>query len=150
MNVGIIVPHMGASQISFTIIKEMDKIKAHDKILFFENLMSSIIKPSCAMLCVNELGHFKGNLITTNIENTLLALNICNRKAVRIYFYVWDLEWIRRNRGNYLYNLPAYKDVNHLIVRSNYHVGPVENYSNRKPIVIEDFNLEEILRCHNE
>jgi len=144
-NIGIVVPHLGSSQIGFTAIKAIEKIE-DNKVIFFENLVPSICSLNCAKLCVNELTHFHGTLITTNIDNTILGLNLCNRKKTKVIFYVWDLEWLRKGKNNYLYNLQAYKDANVLIARSIEHAGPIENYSNRKPLVIESFNLEEILR----
>lgn len=145
-SVGLVLPHLGVSQISYYALNEFEKHKELNRVIFFENLLSSMVIPSCATMCVNQLPNFSGTLVTSTIENTLLALNLCNPKITKIIFYIWDLEWLRRGKNNYLYNLPAYQKSHSIISRSKYHVGPIKNYCGREPTLIESFNLEEILR----
>lgn len=77
----------------------------------------------------------------------MTAASLVNRKQVKLIFYVWDLEWLRPGKNDYLYNLQAYNDVDVLIARHTEHIAPIKNYSNREPIMIKDFDLEEIMRC---
>jgi hypothetical protein len=151
MNIGIVVPHLGPSQISFYAIKEINRLVAekypHDLVLFFEQLINPVIQPQCASMCINELMSFKGILITTTIDNTTMSIARNTRKDNKIVFYVWDLEWMRPNKNIYLYNYKAFNSVHKLIARSENHKKAIENYANR-PIdkIIEDFNIEEILK----
>ena len=146
MSIGVLLPHLGASQASFLAIQEISKLK-EDSVLFFEELSSPCLPVRCATICINELMSFSGTLITTNIRNTMTAASLVNRKQVKLIFYVWDLEWLRPGKNDYLYNLQAYNDVDVLIARHTEHIAPIKNYSNREPIMIEDFDLEEIMRC---
>ena len=151
MNIGIVVPHTGSSQISFYAIKEINSLiengYKHDVILFFEHLISPIIKPLCGMMCINELMSFRGILINTTIDNTIMA---CARTCDinnQIIFYVWNLEWMRREKNIYLYNYNAFKNAHKLIARSENHAKAIENYSNRKvDKILAEFNVEEIIK----
>lgn len=150
MNIGIIVPHLGASQISFYAIKAINQLVQSgykdDLVLFFENLVPPILSPQCATICINELMSFKGVLITTTIDNTTNALAMNSRKDNQIIFYVWDLEWMRPGKNAYLYNYKAFQQATKIIARSQAHAKAIENYSNRKvDLIIEEFNIERII-----
>lgn len=144
-NIGVLVPHLGSSQISYYAIKELNNIKGRDKVVFFEQLTPSLLHVDCATICINKLGSFRGTLITTNIDNTILAYNIVNKKKVKICFYVWDLEWLRQYKHDYIRNLPAYIRSNILIARGKVHADAINNYCNRYPYIVEHFDLNRIL-----
>ena len=86
---GIIVPHLGASQIAYESIRLGNQ---GDTVLFFEQLTNPAIPVNCPSMCVNELMNFRRTLISSNIENTIMARKLTNPKWVNIIFYVWDLE----------------------------------------------------------
>ena len=142
MNTGIVIPHLGSAQMSFEAINLVNKLD--NAVLFFEQLVAPCIEPKCATMCVNELMSFRGTLITTNISNTIMASKLINKSVVKHIFYVWDLEWLRPNKNNFLYNLQAYKAPQILVARSQEHVNPIANYCNRIPIVK---SFEEVLEC---
>jgi len=152
MNIGIVVPHLGSSQISFYAIKEVNRLVnekfADDLTLFFEHLTPSIIPPKCAVMCVNEIMSFGGVLITTTLDTTLMALARNTRKDNRIIFYVWDLEWTRPNHGDYLANYDIFQRVHKLVARSTNHAKAIENYTNRKvDSIIQEFNIQKIIKA---
>ena len=151
MNIGIVVPHLGLSQISFYAIKEVNRLvdeKYSDDItLFFEHLVPSVIPPKCAVMCINEIMSFKGTLITTTLDTTLMALARNTRKDNRVIFYVWDLEWMRPNKNNFLYNHSIFHGVHKIVARSENHSKSIENYCNRKvDLIVKEFNVEEIVQ----
>jgi hypothetical protein len=152
MNIGIVVPHLGSSQISFYAIKEVNRIinagYPDDITLFFEHLIPSIIPPKCAVMCVNEIMSFKGTLITTTLDTTLMSLARNTRQNNRIIFYVWDLEWTRFNHGDYLANYDIFHKAHKLVARSANHARAIENYCNRKAdSIVEWFNVQEIIKA---
>ena len=152
MNIGIVVPHLGAAQISFYAIKEVNRLieekYTDDLTLFFEHLVPSIIPPKCAVMCVNEIMSFKGTLITTTLDTTTLALARNTRKDNRIIFYVWDLEWMRPQKNNYLANYSIFHQAHKLVARSANHAKAIENYTNRKVnTIIPEFNVQEIIKA---
>ena len=139
---GIVVPHLGASQISCEAIKLANKIE--NSVLFFEQLVAPSIPIKCSTMCVTEMMNFSGTLVTTNIENTRMANKIANRNGIKLIFYVWDLEWLRPGKQNYLYNIETYHMPNELVVRNEDHIGPLQNYCNRQPI-FKDF--QQVITC---
>ena len=142
MNLGIIIPHLGSSQMAHEAIKLVNQAK--DAVIFVEQLIAPCMPVHCASMCITEAVSFGGLLITTNIENTMMASEIVNRKKVKLVFYVWDLEWLRPNKANYLYNLKTYNTPDVLVVRHKDHVSPLTNYCNRQPVVKE---FSEVTQC---
>jgi hypothetical protein len=151
MNIGIVIPHTGSSQIAFHSIKEINRLIDNnyldDIVLFFEHLVSPIIMPKCAKMDAIELSSFTGHIITTTINTTVTAISRNSNRINKIIYYVWDLEWMRPQKNVYLYNYYAFNQVNKIISRSINHAKAIENYSNRKvDKIIEEFNIEEILK----
>lgn len=144
-NIGVLIPNLGSSQISYYTIKELNNIKGRDKVVFFEQLTPNLLHVDCATICVNKLGSFRGTLITTNTDNTILAYKTINRKRVKICFYVWDLEWLRQNKHDYIKNLPSYVKADFLVARGKSHADAISNYCNRYPNIVEHFDLNKIL-----
>jgi hypothetical protein len=152
MNIGIVVPHLGLSQISFYAIKEVNRLvdekHSDDITLFFEHLVPSLIPPKCAVMCVNEIMSFKGTIITTTLDTTLMTLSRNTRKDNRVVFYVWDLEWMRPQKNNYLSNYQIFNSVHKLVARSDNHAKAIENYTNRNvDAIVKEFNVQEIIRA---
>lgn len=147
MNIGAVVQHLGKSQITYNIVREINKISNYyyNTVIFFEQLVNSHFPAQCATMCVNELVNYHGILITSNLYNTKLAISLTNPNTTKVIFYVWDLEWLRPNQNNYLYNFEIYNKAPILIARSRYHAKAITNYANRTPIVMENFSLKEIL-----
>jgi len=141
-SIGIVVQHFGSSQITYEAVKLANKIQ--NSILFFEQLTPPCVPINCATMCLTETMNFQGTLITTSIANTLLVNKLINRNAVKLIFYVWDLEWLRPGKQNFLYNIEAYKIPDVLVVRSQEHLFPLLNYCGRKPEV-KDFS--EVIQC---
>jgi hypothetical protein len=115
--------------------------------VFFENLVPPIISPKCATMCTNELPSFTGCIITTTIDTTSMAIAHNGNKDNRIIFYVWDLEWLRKNKNIYLYNYNAMVKAHKLIARSNKHAKAIENYCGRKvDSIMSEFNISELIK----
>ncbi len=128
--IGIVVPHLGSSQIAYETIKLTSKL--NNCIIFFEQLVEPCFKIDCAVMCINEMVGFTGILITSNINNTIMSDRLINRTKSKLYFYVWDLEWLRPTHKDFLYNRKAYTIPDKLISHKE-HIGPIRNYCNRTP-----------------
>lgn len=147
-NIGILLSHLGPSQLSFYVCSQINQLanlkKEYDFSLFFDNLVPPCIQPNCAVFNGNEIWGYEGVLVATTMDHAILLSKAVNK--AKNFFYVWDLEWLRRNKNNFMYNMQAFRhpDVE-LIARSNDHKKAIENYCNR-PVkhVIPDINLEQI------
>lgn len=146
--IGIILPHLGSSQLSYFVINQ---INAHvsqsnefDFVIFYEDLSPVCIRPLCATMNMNEIWAFDGLLISTNITNALASIKTVNMS--RKVYYAFDLEWMRYNRKDIFSNMQIFqnKDIG-LIARSNYHAKAIEKYSGRKPdVIVPNFHMETI------
>lgn len=150
MNIGIVTPHLGLSQIAFYAISEVNRLvyegRKDDIVLFFEQMTTPVVQPQCGIMCINELMSFKGTLITTTLNNTAMALARNSRSENKIIFYVWDLEWLRPNQNNYLHNFQIYNLANKLVARSQEHANAIENYCSRQVgLISPHFNIDEII-----
>jgi hypothetical protein len=89
---------------------------------------------------------FKGTIITTTLDTTLMTLARNTRKDNRVVFYVWDLEWMRPQKNNYQYNQNIFYRVHKIVSRSTNHAKAIENYANRKvDLILKIFNIKEII-----
>ncbi|MHA2428386.1 MAG: hypothetical protein ACXADB_10220 [Candidatus Hermodarchaeia archaeon] len=141
-NFGIIVPHLGSSQVTYEAIKLVNSMDT--AVLFFEQIMVPCVPIKCATMCITEVMNFGGTLVTTSIENTRMVNKIANRKQIKLIFYAWDLEWLRPGKQVYSYNYETYHMPDVLAVRSEEHVGPLENYCNRRPVALD---FSKVITC---
>lgn len=146
-SIGVLLPHLGSSQKSYTSISYINHILTnsalYDFVLFYENLVNPCIKPLCAVMNISEIWSFDGILISTTLDNTSFAIK--SIKPRRKLFYIWDLEWERKHDFNYNINIYRSQEIE-LIARSISHQNAIENYCNRKVnAVIPDFNLYTML-----
>lgn len=150
MNIAVVVPHMGLSQIGFYSIKAVNKLidtrYLDDVVIFFEQITMPVLQPLCGTMCINELMSFKGNIITSTISNTAMTLCRNSRVKNQVILYLWDLEWMR-GQQNYNYNYEVLNSVNKLYVRSQEHARAVENYRG-KPVdgVLEELDIVEMIK----
>lgn len=146
MNIGVIVEDLGMSQLSYSVINNINAACEHnsenDYILFYENLGNPILPVNCAVMNSSELWSFNGIVIATTASSAMFALKAVNQ--TKKFFYIWDLEWTRgRTRTDFTKNLSSYRNENiNLIARSKDHALAIQNYCNRKvPYIMEDFDI---------
>lgn len=148
MNVGIILPNLGMSQLAYLAINQAnlgDRFGKHNYFLFFQDIELPCIKPRVACLNISELSNFDGVLISTNVDMTLMAMRAVNN--VKYIFYVWDLEWIRRGGINFQEAMKVFRNPEvSLVARSDDHAKAIINYCNREPsLIAPNLNIEAIL-----
>jgi hypothetical protein len=150
MNTAVVVPHLGLSQIGFYSIKAINELIAQkhtdDFVIFFEQITMPILQPQCATMCINELMSFKGNIITSTIDNTAMTLARNSRSKNKVILYLWDLEWMRAQK-HYEYVYQVLNSVHKIYARSLEHSFAIANYRGR-PVdgVLEEFNITEMIK----
>ncbi len=151
--IGFLVNDTSSSQMSFCLIKNINEYlddTNDDFVLFFEDSSASILNPNFATMSFNEIWSFDGVLISTSISTTLSLIK--SFSPVKKFFYVWDLEWMRRGHKDFEQSVQAFINPSvELIARSKDHAKAIENYCNRKvKHIVNDFNIEKIVRITNE
>lgn len=146
-NIGIILPNLEMSQLSFetiyTINKEIASNNGYDYRIFFEDLSARCIDPMCATMNSSEIHSYDGLLISTTLDNTKASLRTVGK--VERVFLVWDLEFIR-GQNNYIENIKIYRDPRiKLVARSIDHAKVIANYTNRMAdMIMPKLSLERI------
>ena len=153
MKLGIILNDMSANQLAYYVIsninKELKKGGKDDYVLFFENASSVVLPPVCACMNSSEIWNFDGVLISTTVSNTMASIKAVTPK--KKYFYVWDLEWSRRNGNDFESLIGAYTHPEiSLISRGHDHKKAIENYCNTKVKgTVSNFNIKELMGIIN-
>lgn len=142
MQAAIVVKKIKLNQLSYLIKRESE----NNTIIVFsqeENRMNT--NNGYSICSVYDLWNYKGeNIIATDIDSCRIILK--NPSVKKFFFYVWDLEWLRLNDFDYesLYNIYGNEDIV-LVARSHRHASAIQNCWNRKSLVVENFNIKEIL-----
>ena len=151
--IGFIIEEPSSSQLSFNLIKNINNYLANsqdDFVVFFENSTASVLNPEFSLMSLSEIWKFEGSLFATNVS-TAISLKKCFAPKQK-YFYVWDLEWTRRQGKEFEFTIQAFKDpALKLIARSEEHATAIKNYCNRDVSgIVSDFNIEQLVRITNE
>lgn len=153
--IGILVDKIDASQQSFYLIKNINKICEDpflDIIVFYKEWILPPVTPHFAVMNEKQAWSYDAPIFATSLVTAekLLSFPVPTKK----FFYIWDLEWIDLENYSYnnVYNIYCNPGLE-LIARSDYHKEIIEKVWNRKVhAVIEDFNHEqysEIIRKQN-
>ncbi len=152
MKIGTLVKSLDCSQLAFMMTDSFNKASENtaedDFIVFFNDFAPNVIRPLFCTLNISEMWNFSGNLISTCVHTT--ASMIKAPIAATKYFYVWDLEWIRREI-QYKDAIKSFIDPRiELIARSKSHAEAIKNFCNRDVIgIVEDFNIDQIKEIFN-
>lgn len=145
-----LVDDMGASQLSFFLIKELNKL-THERcdvcpIIFYANLTDHCVKPvEFSMMQMVEAFDHAGPTIATSL--TTAGCLISMPKPHPKFFYVFDLEWMRLAEMNWVSvcHIMRHSDLI-LIARSESHKVAIDSCFNVcVPHVIDNWNMEKIL-----
>lgn len=145
---GVIVNSLESSQLNYLTIQQGNALVAHghDFVVFYENLFPAFLKPNFAVMNTSEIWKFRGNLIATNLAHANQLIKVKN--ILKKYFYVYDLEWLRGHK-NFVENIRTYRNTElTLACRSEEHAKIIENYCNRKPLIVENFDIPQLLNLH--
>lgn len=146
---GFIVPHLGASQLSYSLLRNINQAVANDVSIdyniFYEDMQKPCINPGFCVLQIHEAYEYKYPLIATsfNTANKLIRFPGTTKK----FFYVWDLEWLRPKSIDYNQLAEVYQNSElQLICRSNSHKKAVEDAWN-VPVnhIVEQINLKKFM-----
>ena len=88
--VGVVVDDLSASQLSYHIIKNINKQVEEsdtDFVAFFQNSTASMLPMHFSSMCINEIWSFDGVAIATSVSTVLSISKTFSPKQK--YFYVW-------------------------------------------------------------
>jgi hypothetical protein len=148
--VGILVKHLGRTQLANSIIENVNRFLSEngdtDIITFVENVVRPCQTPLFSVMNLNEAWEYNGIAIATNLSTAEKVLSFPGPKH-RV-FYVWDLEWMRRTDRNFLSYHNVYANPRlELIARSESHAKLIEQcWSRPVKAVVEDCDIGAMLQ----
>lgn len=149
MQIGIVLPHLGPSQLAYYAAKSIQKSPKYNFVLFYEDIMPVCLKPNCAIMHSTELWGFDGLVITASITSTLHAINAINNS--KILYYVWNIHELKNN--NFIDNMKIIHHSNvKLATRSNHYKDLVENYCSKSvDLIFDNFKVDygQVQRLYN-
>jgi|TARA_R110000824_G_scaffold244924_1_gene433941 hypothetical protein len=150
-SVAAIIEDLSASQNSFYMIKEFNKLSARKDMsmsMFYVRPSMPVIKPFFSCRNISFLSGFNGTAIATNIANAKILLKSHNN--CKKYLYMWDLEWLKiPSNFSDVCDTLLDKRLN-LIARSESHASVVKNFCNKDVVaIIDNWNMNQILSLNN-
>jgi len=144
-NIGFLVDSLGQSQLSYYLVENLNKWIGNQKdaTIFFENVGLPISFPKFAQMNIVEMASFKGPLVATNISTARKLMFAAT--SPHLYFYVWDLEFLRGRQRDYMYHLEVFMNPRlKIICRNEDHKIAVENAFNIKVLgCVENFAMDQ-------
>ncbi len=146
---GIMVNNIGASQMSYYIVRNINRIYDTrddlDVIVYYQVIHKQTLPHRFATMQVTECWNQHTPIIATSLSTAHKLLEFPG--PTQKLYYIWDIEWLRPDNSNY--ELHRHAIVNPeltLIARSREHADIIENCFNRKiEHIVDDFNIEQIL-----
>ncbi len=106
MNTGVIIPHVGPSQLTEEVL-EAAKYPQNVYSIFYEHETECYRAIPHLLSNVSESLIFTGRLIATSLSSAKYVIKSLNH--VQRIFYVYDLEFLREGKNNYIANLEIYR-----------------------------------------
>lgn len=144
-NFGFLVDSLGQTQLSYYLVENLNKwiSNKNDATIFFENVGLPVVFPRFAQMNVAEMSSFRGALVATNISTARKLMFAAS--SSHLYFYVWDLEFLRGRQRDYMYHLEVFQSPRlKIICRNEDHKIAVENAFNVKVLgCVENFAMDQ-------
>ena len=91
---------------------------------------------------VNLWGQWNNCVLYTSFEEAIYVKNLFTNHTK--IFYLYDLDW-HINSMNYKFTLECMLSADIFLARSSYHADKIEEYCGRRPQLITEINLKEIV-----
>lgn len=147
MQIGIIVPHLAASQLSYLVTQQVNQ-GGMDYVIFQEHPLPPIQRVRTAILPIYEIAKFKGVLIGTDLSAAKYMVNLT--APSRKLFYPWHVEWMKHG-NDYLSTVKTIMSPQlEVIARSQSYADQIRIMNREPSAIIPDFNLGGFVRYCDE
>lgn len=147
--INILVEDLGASQLSYYLSTEINKIHTIRTditcIVYYHNIHRHCINPLFATMSNVEISGAKDIAIATSINTANKLLEVIG--PTKKFYYIWNLEWQGLQQSYYTALLELlHKPELSIITRSESHAALLYNNFNRKPdLIFDNFQLEKLI-----
>lgn len=147
MKVGVLLNNLGPSQLAYSVMRTGEKAAEHgvDMVAFYERQVRPCLQLKIASMHIAEAYGYGETLIATDLSTATKLLTFPKSNK---FFYIWDLEWTRRQYLSSVlqktYRNPSLK----LIARSSQMAEIISQVWNVNIHgIVDDFHLEELITC---
>lgn len=138
MQLGIIVDHLGTSQLSYLLNLQINRPSEHDFVLFQRQPAPPISRFYTSVFPINEIYNCKCSLIATDLDSARYLSKL--PRNCRKIFYPWNLEW-KKHGFDYLDTISILQDPRiEVVARSPDHANYI-NLFRQVDGIIEDISL---------
>ena len=141
VQVGIILPHLGPSQLAHEVITKINETRG-PYTLYFEDVCPTYTRIHSALMNLSESKFFTGRLIATSPLSANYILS--SLKHIEACFFINDIFWYR-GLNNYIQNVNLLRNPKlKLYTRCEQYADIIEKYCGVKPTVCKITDLMEI------
>jgi hypothetical protein len=142
MQIGIIVPHLAASQLSYLITRQVNK--GNNFVIFQKHPLPPIQRVYTSVFPICEITKFKGVLIGTDLDSARYMINLTS--PARKLYYPWHIEWLKHG-NDYLSTVRTIMSPEiEVIARSHSYADQIKLMNREPSAIIEEFNLDNFRR----
>jgi len=142
MQLGFIVDHLGASQISYLLSLQINSMGTteHDLCLFIKNYAPPIQEIYTSVFPIGDLPLYNGTIVALDFNGAQYLTNISSNS--RKIFYPWFTEWMKHGADFLYYSKIARDPLLEVVVPSKSYAEQFEMHFNRTPdAIIEDCSI---------
>lgn len=149
MKLAFFVPTLSASQLSYSLISNINKFyesgKNHnvDITVFYEHESLPCVSPDFMISNSVDAFGYVGNLISTTLSTAHKALRFPSAKHS---FYVYDLEWTELRSKQYEIISEIYQSPRRLFSRSKDHSNIIKSVWGRPAADVGNFDIPKIIK----
>jgi hypothetical protein len=150
MKLGIALPDLGASQISYQFILSTNQFLSKrydcDIVCFYEMPNKKSVRTNFCCLQTVEMWGYDAPIVACSLNSAQDLLS--NPTSRDKYFYIWDLEWVHLDDKHYdklkkIYSNPELK----IITRNEDYAKIMKKAWGTQAIgVVEDFDMEKMVK----
>lgn len=136
---GIIVEHLGASQLSYLVTSQVNQFGG----TIFEKVRVPPIQPvKGCVLPIHQITKFKDVLIATDLDSARYLINLAS--PTRKLFYPWTMEWLKHG-NNYIETVKVFTDpLIEVIAKSESYAAQIRLMNREPSAIIQELNFDNI------
>ena len=147
MQIGIIVPHLAISQLSYLITQQVNR-GDDEYVIFQKHPYPPIQRVYTSVYSICEIPKFTGVLIGSDLDSAKYMMNLTT--PARKLYYPWHMEWMRHG-NDYLSTVKTIMSPQlEIIARSQSYADQIRIMNREPSAIIPDYDLGAFKRYCNE
>jgi hypothetical protein len=147
MQIGIILPHLGTSQLSYLITQQVNRGDGK-YVIFQKHPLPPIQRVFTSVFPISEITKFSGTLIGSDLDSARYMINLTS--PARKIYYPWHMEWMKHG-NDYLSTVKTIMSPQiEVIARSQSYADQIRIMNREPSAIIPDYDLGAFKRYCDE